>query len=39
MARKKTEDSGTDEEGTNRDLRNLGKDLVDGAPPGHSRHP
>jgi hypothetical protein len=28
-----------EDDGVNRDRRNLGKDLVEGAPPGHTRHP
>jgi hypothetical protein len=28
-----------DDDGVNRDRRNLGRDLVEGAPPGHTRHP
>jgi hypothetical protein len=28
-----------DEDGANRDRRNIGRDAVENAPPGHSRHP
>jgi hypothetical protein len=28
-----------DDDGVSRDRRNIGKDLVENAPPGHSRHP
>jgi hypothetical protein len=28
-----------EEDGVNRDRRNLGRDMVEGAPPGHTRHP
>ena len=28
-----------DDDGVNRDRRNLGRDLVEGAPAGHTRHP
>jgi hypothetical protein len=28
-----------EDDGVNRDRRNLGRDLVEGAPPGHTRHP
>jgi len=38
-ARRMARGPGADEEGTSRDRRNLGKDLVEGALPGHTRHP
>jgi len=38
-ARRMARGPGDDDDGVNRDRRNLGRDLVEGAPPGHTRHP
>ena len=38
-ARRMATGRATDDDGVNRDRRNLGRDLVEGAPAGHTRHP